>query len=359
MSAILVWIERRMPTLRAAFADLGHAAALLAFVTAATALKHTANNFPRVSAEVSLWSLVREAAVLGLALSLSLPVVVATCNLAPPHGARRLAWLAAGIPLAMLLAAFSPLPGWALGATTARTVQWQLAILVLLVAAVLEFRHRTLQAAGVLMRAEIDGVRADARLRDASLRVLQAQIAPHFLFNTLANVRRLAHIDRRAAAAMLSDLVHYFSVTLARRDQPQSTLREEAELVDAYFRIHRVRMGARLAYEVVVPAGLERLELPSMMLLTLAENAIKHGINPLAEGGFVRVRAERLDGMLHVEVADNGRGLVAAEGQGRGLANVRARLAILYGADAELLLAHGQPRGFVAKLKLPIRGEAA
>jgi signal transduction histidine kinase len=358
LSAILVWIERRMPTLRAAFADLGHAAALLLFVAAATALKFTANGFPLESAWASVTSFARETASLGVALSLSLPLVVATCNLAPPHGMRRLAWLAAITPIAMLLAG-SPLPARIAGAAMTPLAQWQLPILVLMLAAVFEFRHRALQAAGVLMRAEIDGVRADARLRDASLRVLQAQIAPHFLFNTLANVRRLAHIDRRSAAAMLGDLVHYLSVTLARHDAPRSTLGKEAELVDAYFRIHRVRMGARLAYEVNVPANLERLELPSMMLLTLAENAIKHGINPLAEGGFVRVRAERLDGMLQVEVADNGRGLVAAEGRGRGLANVRARLAILYGSQAELVLAHGQPRGFIAKLKLPIREASA
>jgi LytS/YehU family sensor histidine kinase len=230
----------------------------------------------------------------------------------------------------------------------------QLAIFVVLLAIVLEFRHRALATAGALLRVEIDRVNADMRLRDASLRVLQAQVAPHFLFNTLANVRRLAQLDRAAAAAMLGDLVEYFSVTLARRDSAQATLGEEARLVDAYLRIHRVRMGSRLAYEIDVPKNLARVPVPSMLLLTLVENAIKHGLNPLAEGGFVRLRAQRRGSDLHVEVADNGRGLIVGEGHGTGLANVRARLAILYGARAALDVGPGQPRGFVANVSLPL-----
>jgi len=91
-----------------------------------------------------------------------------------------------------------------------------------------------------------------------------------------------------------------------------------------------------------------------MMLLTLVENAIKHGLNPLAEGGFVRLRAERRGAELHLEVADNGRGLAAGEGHGTGLSNVRARLALLYGTRAALDVAPGEPRGFVAKVSLPL-----
>jgi sensor histidine kinase YesM len=188
--------------------------------------------------------------------------------------------------------------------------------------------------------------------------VLRSQIAPHFLFNTLANVRRLARIDRQGAAAMLGDLARYFSVTLARHDEPLSKLGEEARLIDAYLRIHRMRMGTRLAYSIEVPEELADTQVPAMMLLTLVENAIKHGVNPLVEGGFVRMRAERSGDTLRVEISDNGRGLAAAEGHGMGLANVRARLSMLYGPRAMLLLEHGRPRGFMASILLPLPKDA-
>jgi LytS/YehU family sensor histidine kinase len=248
----------------------------------------------------------------------------------------------------------SPLPAFVDGPLFDPLVRTQLALFVVLLMVVLEFRHRALALAGALLRIEIDSVNADARIRDARLRVLQAQIAPHFLFNTLANVRRLAQLDRKAAAAMLGDLVEYFSATLARRDAAHATLGEETRLVDAYLRLHRVRMGPRLAYEIDVPPNLSLLPIPSMLLLTLVENAIKHGVNPLAEGGFVRLRAERRGNELHLEVADNGRGLSVGEGHGTGLANVRARLAILYGTRAALEVRPGEPRGFVANVSVPL-----
>jgi sensor histidine kinase YesM len=245
-----------------------------------------------------------------------------------------------------------------MGAVQIAPYGWpQMAALVVVLVAVFEFRHRALASVGALMRAQIDDVAADARLRDARLRMLQAQLAPHFLFNTLANVRRLAQTDRREAASMLGDLVEYFSVTLSRRDDPWSTLGDEARLVDAYLRIHRIRMGARLAYAIEVPEDLGPAHVPSMILLTLVENAVKHGINPLAEGGFVRMRGERRGDTLRIEVADNGRGLTLTEGHGMGLANIRARLSMLYGDRADLALQPGEPRGLVASVLLPFSAE--
>jgi hypothetical protein len=339
--------------MRAAFAGLGHALALLAFVIAATALKFTVNGYPLQTPAVNAAAFLRESFALAATLAVSVPLIVAACNLAPASGWKRYACLAVTTAGAVLACAGSPLLALIPELAT-NSAAVQLAIFVVLLAIVLEFRHRALATAGALLRVEIDRVNADMRLRDASLRVLQAQVAPHFLFNTLANVRRLAQLDRAAAAAMLGDLVEYFSVTLARRDSAQATLGEEARLVDAYLRIHRVRMGSRLAYEIDVPKNLARVPVPSMLLLTLVENAIKHGLNPLAEGGFVRLRAQRRGSDLHVEVADNGRGLIVGEGHGTGLANVRARLAILYGARAALDVGPGQPRGFVANVSLPL-----
>jgi len=341
------------PRVRAAFAGLGTAAALLAVMIVATALKFTVNDYPLNPSLTNIASFAREAATLALAIALPLPLLVAASNLAPARGVRRYAWLLLTTGACALVRIALPVTLLFTGVVIPTNANRQLAILIVLLAVLLEFRQRALATAGALLRVEIDGINADARLRDASLRVLQAQVAPHFLFNTLANVRRLAQLDRKAAAAMLGDLVEYFSVTLARRDAPRSTLGEEVRLVDAYLRIHRVRMGSRLAYEIEVPESLAAVPVPSMILLTLVENAIKHGLNPLAEGGFVRLRAERRGADLNLEVADNGRGLATAEGHGTGLANVRARLAILYGARAALETGPGRPRGFVANVSLP------
>lgn len=349
-----IWHGFDLPKLRAAFSGLGHVSGLLAFVIGASALKFTANKFPIQTSIADIASFSRESLALAAALAISVPLLVAGCNLAPASGWRRYAWLLASTSAGVVACFVSPLPALVNDVLFDTLVRTQLALFVVLLTIVLEFRHRALAIAGALLRVEIDSVNADARLRDASLRVLQAQIAPHFLFNTLANVRRLAQLDRKAASAMLGDLLEYFSVTLARRDAPHSTLGEETRLVDAYLRLHQVRMGSRLSFEIDVPKNLSLVPIPSMLLLTLVENAIKHGVNPLAEGGFVRFRAERRGSELHLEVADNGRGLTAGEGHGTGLANVRARLAILYGTRAALDVRQGQPRGFVADVSLPL-----
>jgi histidine kinase/histidine kinase/DNA gyrase B/HSP90-like ATPase len=358
-SAAQHWVRYSLDTrTRAAFADLGHTVAVLAFVIVVTALKFTARDFPlEPSADARWQAFSRESIALAAALALSVPLLVAASNLAPVSGLRRYAWLGLSTPLCVLASVKSPLPHLITGVVIVPSQEQQLGALVVLLVMLFEFRHHALATAGALLRSEIDDVKADARLRDDSLRRLQAQIAPHFLFNTLANVRRLAQIDRREAAAMLGDLARYFSATLAHGDDPRATLGEEVRLVDAYLRIHHVRMGRRLAYAIDVPDALAGVPVPSMMLLTLVENAIKHGIDPLVEGGFVRVRAERSADMLCVEVADSGRGLTVSEGQGMGLANIRSRLSMLYGPDATLALEHGQPRGFIARLRLPLGTE--
>ncbi len=344
--------------LRSAFAGLGRTSALLALVIAATALKFSAEDFVGTeSAGAGLRIFLRECGGLAAALALAVPLLVAACNFAPVAALPRYVWLAVSTPLCVLAAVESPLPRVVTGVTLVPYQVQQLGAIVVVLIVVFEFRQRALSTAGDLMRAEIDDVAADARLRDARLHMLQSQIAPHFLFNTMANVRRLAQIDRRKGAAMLGDLIHYFSITLAQRDDAYSALGQEARLIDAYLRIHRIRMGERLAYTVEVPEALAAVKVPAMMLLTLVENAIKHGVNPLVEGGSVRVRAEKHGEMLRIEVADNGCGLTAAEGHGTGLANLRARLSMLYGSQASLVLEQGAPRGLAARLLLPLAAE--
>ena len=187
------------------------------------------------------------------------------------------------------------------------------------------------------------------------LRLLQAQVEPHFLFNTLSNVRRLAHTDAGAGRTMLAQLTRYLRAALPRMREDETTLAEEIELVRAYLGLQQVRMGARLETEIDAPPALLEARVPPMMLATLVENAIKHGIAPLAEGGAIRITAQKADGALKLTVADTGRGLAgASSGSGVGLANIRARLSALYGGRADLRLQANSPRGVAAVITLPL-----
>ena len=205
-----------------------------------------------------------------------------------------------------------------------------------------------------LRRAALEKQQLEARLR-----LLQAQIEPHFLFNTLANVRRLCQTDAAAGRTMLAQLSRYLRAALPRMRNQDATLADELELVRAYLGVHQVRMGPRLEASVEAPAELLDAPLPPMMLATLVENAIKHGVGPLAEGGVIRVAAVREDEALLLSVADNGRGFAAASGSGMGLANIRARLAALYGPRASLRLEANSPRGVVATVRLPMSAAGA
>jgi hypothetical protein len=192
------------------------------------------------------------------------------------------------------------------------------------------------------------------RMMEARLRMLQAQIEPHFLFNTLANVRRLYQTDPAAGESMLENLMRYFEVALPQMRAASSTLGREAALTEAYLEIQRIRMGRRLAFEIAIPESLRDAPVPPMMLVTLAENAIKHGLAPLPEGGRVHVSAAASGDELEMRVADTGRGFMHSSGGGTGLANIRARLAGLHGAAARLTLALNSPRGVVATIAVPL-----
>ena len=166
----------------------------------------------------------------------------------------------------------------------------------------------------------------EREMTEARLQVMQAQIEPHFLFNTLANVRRLHQVDPPVGRAMLQHLSRYLGAALPQMRESRSTLGRELALTIAYLNIQKIRMGPRLAFEVDVPDELHACAVPPMMLLTLAENAIRHGLVPLPDGGSVTVRARASVGVLQLQVIDTGRGLQESSGAGIGLANIRARL---------------------------------
>ncbi len=187
----------------------------------------------------------------------------------------------------------------------------------------------------------------------ARLQLLQAQIEPHFLFNSFANVRRLLRTDTAAASGLLLDLLRYLGEALPRLRDSTSTLGREVNLTHAFLSVHAVRMGQRLCFDFDVPAELAARSVPPMSLLTLVENALKHGLQPLAEGGSIHISARTLDGALTLTVADDGQGMGDACGHGTGLANLRAQLKAIYGSAASLSLRVNEPRGVTATVALP------
>jgi signal transduction histidine kinase len=193
-----------------------------------------------------------------------------------------------------------------------------------------------------------------AQMMEAHLSALQAQIEPHFLFNTLANVKRLYETVPAQGREMLSSLINYLRAALPSMRQSGSTLERELELARSFLTILKMRMRERLDFAIDNQPGLASARVPPMVLPTLVENAIKHGLSPLPEGGRIDIRAHREGEDLVVEVSDNGAGFSGSGGSGVGLANTRSRLAALYGGRAGLELARGSPRGVVARVRLPL-----
>jgi signal transduction histidine kinase len=229
----------------------------------------------------------------------------------------------------------------------------RLGLLGALFAVVYAYYRNERSAAAAIQESEAEQSRLDAQVDEARLQVLQAQIEPHFLFNTLAHVKRLYQTDRHAARAMLDNLLRYLTIALPQMRASDSTVAREMELAQAYLEIQRIRMGQRLSFDVNLPNRLRSARLPPMMLLTLVENAIKHGLSPLPEGGSIRIEARADSKSLELKVADTGRGFVASSGGGTGLANIRARLTGLYGSAGRLSFKANAPRGVTASIAVP------
>ncbi|HET9762953.1 MAG TPA: histidine kinase [Casimicrobiaceae bacterium] len=222
-----------------------------------------------------------------------------------------------------------------------------------LLAAVFVYSRGAEESEAARHQAEVDRSRLARQIDEARLQMLQAQIEPHFLFNTLATVRRLYQTDASAAESMLDNLMRYLTVALPQMRANDSTLGREIALAESYLSIQRIRMGRRLGFSIEVPDDLRDARMPPMMLLTLAENAIKHGLSPLPEGGFIHVSARVEESELRLEVADSGQGFAKTAGGGTGLSNIRARLATIYGQGAQLRLTLNKPRGVTATIALP------
>ncbi|MBL8509842.1 MAG: histidine kinase [Chitinimonas sp.] len=195
--------------------------------------------------------------------------------------------------------------------------------------------------------------RVARELAEARLKLLQAQIEPHFLFNTLGALQHRAEGKAPEAAALAADLIRFLRGSMDTLRAEQTTLKDDFALAEAYLGVMQARMGERLRFHMDLPAELYGEPLPSMVLLTLVENAIKHGIEPYPPGGDIVLSAAREGANLVVSVADTGRGVSDIPGSGVGLANIRSRLQLRYGDTAKLLLEENEPQGFVARLVLP------
>jgi signal transduction histidine kinase len=191
----------------------------------------------------------------------------------------------------------------------------------------------------------------------AKLSLLHAQVEPHFLYNTLASAQLLTRSDPVKADQMIGNLIAYLRHSLPRPDAGFSTVGDELESTRAYLEILRIRMGERLALEIQVPDALRAVPLPPMMLQTLAENAIKHGLEPMPGGGKIWIFAREAGDKVSLTVADDGRGFSEdSAGTGIGLKNVRERLRLAYGDAAAFTIAANFPRGIAATVTVPRAG---
>ncbi len=189
---------------------------------------------------------------------------------------------------------------------------------------------------------------------ESTLRLLKAQIEPHFLFNTLGAVQQLAEGKAPEAAALTSDLIVFLRATLNSLRADSTSLAEDLSICGAYLHIMEARLTRRLKFQIDCPPEFAHCRIPTTLLLTLVENAIKHGIERAPDGGRIDITVRKADNNLCIAVADTGIGLVEPIGQGLGLQNIRDRLTLLYGERATLTLEENEPNGVVANLIFPL-----
>ncbi|MES2103942.1 MAG: histidine kinase [Pseudomonadota bacterium] len=213
-------------------------------------------------------------------------------------------------------------------------------------------RRADLAADAATTRANVEAL--ERRLLEAQMATLQAQVEPHFLFNTLALIGQLIETDPPQAARIHTHLIQYLRSALPQmRDQGGGTLGRQIELSRAYLTIMQARMRDRLSVTIDSPAGLVDAPFPPMMIQTLVENAIKHGLEPKTQGGHIDIRASIVDGFLHVEVIDDGVGFNLHAGDGIGLANIRERLKMLFGTRAQLIIEAPAQGGAYTCIRVP------
>ncbi len=226
-------------------------------------------------------------------------------------------------------------------------------VLGLLITLTAQLREREARARSLALQLELERSRLEKQAVDARLALLQAQIEPHFLFNTLANVQALVESQSPRASVVLKSLISYLRAAMPRLHERQATLADELALVRAYLELMQMRMPDRLRFSVDVDSTLMAQPFPAMALLTLVENAVRHGLDPREEGGLIRVAGQAMGSGFQLWVEDDGVGMSEHAKDGGGLANLRARLLATYGPGTELQMQECSPHGVQAKIVVP------
>jgi signal transduction histidine kinase len=312
-------------------------------------------------------TLTAQAAASGLIIAVPVALsVVLTWNLVPPHPWRRYQALALTVTGSCVLGVglMDRAEAW-LSLSYPETESLlnpffvglvRYGLLCALVAIVFVYLRVADESAARARDAERDRARFVQRMEEARLKMLQAQIEPHFLFNTLATVGDLYESAPSEGERMLDDLMSYLAAALPQLRAAHSTLGGEVALTSAYLSIQQIRMGRRLRFDIDVAEPLRGAPFPALMVLTLVENAIKHGLAPLPQGGVIHIKASDAQGALRVQVMDSGGGFSQSSGSGTGLANIRARLSAMYAGAAHLSFTRNKPQGLVATIEIPTSG---
>jgi len=214
-------------------------------------------------------------------------------------------------------------------------------------------QERISQTRSQVQEERIKRLDSEKRALEAHLKMLQAQIEPHFLFNTLSTVLTLMDTDSKSAGKMLTDLIGFLRSSLSKTRAYVTTVGEEIEMVRAYLNICKVRMGDRLEYRIGFDEDLKEKPIPPMLVQPLVENAIKHGLEPSVEGGMVAITARSDHRHIRITVTDTGEGLSENGNGGVGLKNIRDRLHSLYGPRGRLNLEENLPCGLKATIEIP------
>lgn len=213
--------------------------------------------------------------------------------------------------------------------------------------------EKVVETKAVAQEEKVKRITSEKAVVETNLKFLQAQIEPHFLFNTLSNIHTLLDSDPAKGKSMLADLTRYLRTSLSKSRQEMSTVAQEMELICDYLRIYQVRMGERLRFEIDVPEHLAGAALPPMLVQPIVENAIKHGLEPKIDGGDITIRAAMNGENLSIEVKDTGLGFVSSQRQGTGLTNIKQRLKSLYAEKGRLQLEENKTGGLTAVIEIP------
>ena len=234
-------------------------------------------------------------------------------------------------------------------------------VYAVLMVSIVQYRRTQLQRNNADLARLAQQERMRRQLADARLKLMQAQVEPHFLFNTLASVQQLAESKAPEAAQLTAQLITFLRAGLASLREDTTTLAREFKAIDAYLMIMKTRMQDRLAFELDLPPTLNDINMPPAMLISLVENAIKHGLEPNPDGGKISVMARLENERLRLTVSDTGLGFglsAAKTGGGVGLDNIRQRLRAIFANDARLIVAENVPHGFIAVIDIPLHAKS-